>query len=246
MPQRCQSQRLGVDRVRFAAVPACPAGAGHQPGRHPHDVLTGGQQGHPQAAGSDTGTPSGRTGHSRTGSTTAATPMAIDVGADRLLPEAPTHLIQGDDGVGALVGIGADHDHAEVSQRTCGQRLSRQAAPGTPQSSRPQPYKPRTRPTSPRPSRTSGASHQLQAAEQRQQENERTPPRMPTRSSRSHLLGAAHGSPAPARPADADPRWRSGLVPASEWGCFTQPRSVSRLMPKLFPDPAASACHRQW
>jgi hypothetical protein len=27
--------------------------------------------------------------------------MAVDVGANRLLPEAPTHLIHGDDGVGS-------------------------------------------------------------------------------------------------------------------------------------------------
>jgi hypothetical protein len=61
--------------------------------------------------------------------------MAVDVGADRLLPEAPTHLKRRR---GALVEIGADRDHAELSQRTRGQRLSRQAAPGMPQSSRPQ------------------------------------------------------------------------------------------------------------
>src|SRR5829696_5027378 len=49
--------------------------------------------------------------------------MAVDVGTDCLLPEAPTHLIQGDDGVRALVGICADHDHANNLLRMCGQRL---------------------------------------------------------------------------------------------------------------------------
>ena len=37
--------------------------------------------------------------------------MAVTVGADCLYPRAPADVIDGDNGVGALVGIGADHDH---------------------------------------------------------------------------------------------------------------------------------------
>jgi hypothetical protein len=181
MPQRCQSHRLSVDRVRLAAVPACSPSVSHQPGRHPHHPLTSGQQVTLKPAGQMPAVLEREVDVVELARPLQQRQMAVDVGADCLLPEAPTHLIQGHDGVRALVGIGADHDHAEQPPEDVRTTASRQAATGTPQSSRPQaPIKPRTRPTSAPPSRTSGTSHQHQAAEQGQQRNERTRPSPPS------------------------------------------------------------------
>jgi len=45
-------------------------------------------------------------------------PDALAVGADSLHTQAPAHVIDGDNSVGALVGIGADNDHAVGTPHT--------------------------------------------------------------------------------------------------------------------------------
>jgi hypothetical protein len=46
-----QGDRFGVDRVGPARLPAAAAGAGHQPGQHPHHPMPGAEQVQLQAAG---------------------------------------------------------------------------------------------------------------------------------------------------------------------------------------------------
>jgi hypothetical protein len=109
--------RQGVDRVGLALDPDRLAGAGHQPGRHPHHPLPGGQQVAFQPAGDVPAVLHGPPALVGPAVACPAEQLGVAEGArrDGGLAELTAGLIDGHDGVGVLVRINPEQHHGGVS-----------------------------------------------------------------------------------------------------------------------------------
>jgi hypothetical protein len=119
-PQRRPRHRQRVDRIGLAVGAGGGTGVGHELGWDPHDLLAGAEQVPLQPSGQvpavfDRPAPLGaepRHPHQQV-------QMVGRGGADGAFPQLAAALVDGDDRVGALVGVDPQDHHGRVSSHRC-------------------------------------------------------------------------------------------------------------------------------